>query len=161
MNTLPLLLCASSFVAALALPSMAFSAATVPVGPFHSIGLTGDAHVVIRYGTEQRVLLARGSTEFTHIVLDEPRSGSLEIEACRHVCRSDYAPVIEITTPELEGLAVKGDGKIEVDDTFPQQGTLAVAVSGDGSINAKGLRADSIHAAVNGDGQIISAPAAN
>lgn len=126
----------------------------VPVQPFHSVGLTGDAHVTIHYGPAQRVVLVNGSTEITHISVDEPRSGSLEIDACLHRCPSGYNPIIEITTPDIGGLAVKGDGLIEVVDRFPPRETLGVAVSGDGSIAAEHVHATTVHAAVHGDGQI-------
>lgn len=138
-------------------PSMAPAVAAetvIHVPPFHSVGVTGDAHVTIRYGAEQRVVLVNGSPDVTRIRVDEPRSGSLEIDACLHRCPSSYEPMIEITTPDIEGLAVKGDGTIEIVDSFPQRDTMGVAVSGGGSIKAERARADTIHAAVNGDGQI-------
>jgi hypothetical protein len=149
----PNLLFLVALAAIVAAPAFA-TEAVVPVPPFHSVGLTGDAHVTIRYGREQRVVLVNGSTDITRIRVDEPRSGSLEIDACPHRCPSSYDPTVEITTPDIEGLAVKGDGTIEVADNFPQRDTMGVAVSGDGSINAERVRADTIHAAVNGDGQI-------
>jgi hypothetical protein len=147
---LPLLVALAAIVAA---PASA-AETVVPVQPFHSVGLTGDAHVTIHYGREQRVVLGNGSTEITLISVDEPRSGSLEIEACPRRCASRYNPIIEITTPDIGGLAVKGDGVIEVVDRFPPCETLGVAVSGDGSIAAENVRATTVHAAVHGDGQI-------
>ncbi len=144
------------FLTALAglFPHATLAAETVSVTHFNSIGLKGDGHVTIRYGLQQRVVLVKGSTEFTHIYVDEPGSGSLEIDGCPRRCPRNYNPIIEITTPDIQGLAIKGDGVIDVADSFPQGDTLGVAVSGDGSIEAERLRATTVHAALHGDGKI-------
>jgi len=140
-------------VGTIAAPALA-AETLIPVQAFHSVGLTGDAHVTIHYGVQQRVLLVNGSTDLTRIRVDEPHNGSLEIDACPHRCPPSYEPTIEITTPDVDGLAVKGDGVIEVVDHFPPRETLGVAVSGDGSITAEHVHATTVRAAVHGDGQI-------
>jgi hypothetical protein len=147
--------CAAALTAGLALLPASFVVAreVIPTPHFDSVGVRGDAQVTIRHGAEQRVVLVKGNTRLTRIGVDEPRSGSLEIEDCTARCPQNY----EIITPEIAGLAVKGDGVIKVEGNFAERDRLGLAVAGDGDIEARAVPARTVDAAVNGDGHIAAA----
>jgi hypothetical protein len=124
----------------------------VPVGPFQGIGLNGGGHVVLKHGAVQRVVLLKGSTQYTRITIEHGKS--LQIDACNERCPNNYDLEIEITTPDVSALAVNGGGEIEARAGFPHQRELAVAVHGGGDIDLRAIAADSVSAAVHGGGDI-------
>jgi hypothetical protein len=137
--------------AGLCLSATAASAETpISVGPFNSVQLRGGGHVILHQGPTQRVTLLKGSTQFTKFKLE---GNQLIINACDGDCPHRYELEIEIISPRLEGLAVKGGGKIEATGTFAQQGKLGAAVSGGGTIDARAIAAEEVDAAVTGGGE--------
>ena len=128
------------------------SGAVVPVGHFDSVGLSGGGHVVLRYGTTERVTLLKGSTQYTHIIVENGRH--LKIEACRGDCPMQYDLEIEIVMPRVTAVAISGGGHIEGAPGFPTQGMITAAVHGGGSIDIRAIDATDATAAVNGGGHI-------
>ena len=128
----------------------------VPVSPFKSIGLRGGGHVVLQHGLTQRVTLVKGSTQFTSFDI---RSNELTINACNANCPNHYDLEIEIVSPDIDGVAIKGGGEIESRGDFPKQGKIGAAVAGGGSIDIRTMAADEVNAAVNGGGDIMTKPA--
>ncbi|HEX2590555.1 MAG TPA: DUF2807 domain-containing protein [Rhizomicrobium sp.] len=129
----------------------AFAGTVVAVPQFDGVGLEGGGHVVLKYGAQQRVTLVKGSTQFTDIRVEH---GSLKIDACNEHCPNHYDLEIEVITPSLKALAVRGGGEIESAAGFPAQNVISVAVSGGGDIKVKNVKADTINAAVHGGGSI-------
>lgn len=148
-----------SALAASALIAGAASAGTViPVGPFHSVGIDGMGHVTFKHGNVQRVVLVKGDTSNTKIYIDSP--GNLEIKSCSgswwsgHSCPWNYEVDVEITTPELHGVAISGSGKIDAQGPFPAQDRLNIAISGSGAIDLRNVPAHNVDTAIDGSGDV-------
>ncbi|HEY0625456.1 MAG TPA: DUF2807 domain-containing protein [Allosphingosinicella sp.] len=137
----------------------------VAVPQFEKIELRGGGTVRVRHGAQQRVTLIKGSTQYTSF--DVVRSGGnggadqLVIRACNEQCPQRYDLEIEVVTPDVDGLAIKGGGSIDVVEGFPRQSALAAAIHGGGQIDARALPASSVAAAVNGGGSLMVRPASS
>jgi Putative auto-transporter adhesin, head GIN domain len=131
---------------------VAFAQTTISVAPFNSVELRGGGHVTIRHGDAQRVTLIKGSTQFTHMHIEDGRK--LVIDACNRDCPHEYDLDIEIVTPDIEGVAISGGGSIQSADAFPGQHSVSAAVEGGGAIDIRSIDADAANAAINGGGKI-------
>ena len=114
-----LLVSTSSFAAAVMISTAAFSASTLPVGPFRSLELRGGGHVILRHGAAQRIKLIDGSTQVTRFRVKS--DGQLVIDACNKDCPRHYNLEVEIVTPRIEGVAIAGGGKLESESGFGRQ----------------------------------------
>jgi len=141
---------AASFAAA---PALAQEEVRVPA--FRQVELVGGGQVTLRHGPRQSVRLLRGSQQVSAFEVD--RDGRLRIRACRTSCRN-YDLRVEIVTPRIDALAIRGGGSIDAQGSFPGQGSLAAAVTGGGDIDARGLEARDVAAAVTGGGVIRTDP---
>lgn len=141
--------------AAAACPAAAQEPVALPA--FDQVELRGGGSVVVRHGPAQRVRLLHGSREITGFAVEE---GRLRIDACRSTCR-DYQLEIEIVTPRIRALSIRGGGQIEAAGAFPSQASLAAAVTGGGEIDARALDARNVAAAVTGGGSILTDPEAS
>lgn len=141
------------FASAAALLAVAPAPAQTPVAvpAFDSVELRGGGEVILRHGPTQRVTLRRGSREFTRFSVD--REGQLTIDACIRQCR-DYDLEVEIVTPAIEGVAIRGGGEIRTAGSFPDRGMLGVAISGGGAIDVSAIESGSVAAAIRGGGEI-------
>ncbi|HEX4535058.1 MAG TPA: DUF2807 domain-containing protein [Rhizomicrobium sp.] len=147
MKILPSLL----FAATIAVPFAASAQTVIPVAPFKSVGLSGGGQVTLHSGPVQRVVLTAGSTQYTSFRNED---GNLSIDACNSSCPSgEYVLRIDITTPDIEGVAVEGGGGIIGDAGLPAH-KLDAAVSGGGHIDMRAVHADAVNAAVDGGGHI-------
>lgn len=145
---------AATAAAALAVPASAQT--PIRVGAFDSIELRGGGEVTVRYGREHRVTLVSGDPNLASIEVDRDRD--LVIRPCRTSCRNQRLKV-EVVTPELNAVAIHGGGIIRTEGAFPARGSLALAVNGGGSLDARALRADAVATAINGGGRIRTSPA--
>jgi len=124
------------------------SGADVPVGHFSGVELRGGGHVVLRYGTTERVTLVSGSTQFTRFHIENGHT--LVIDACTYDCPSHYDLEVQIQTPRIEAVAIEGGGHIDLSTIAAAKGNAAV--NGGGRIR---IHADQhLTAAVNGGGSI-------
>lgn len=134
----------------------------VPVPSFRSIELNGGGRVILRHGPQQRVTLLSGSTEISRIeVGPSGRRGTgnpdqLVIDACRRSCNGRYQLEVEVVTPSIEGVAVKGGGRIQTVGAFPRQPRIGAAVHGGGQIDIRSLPARQVGAAISGGGNILT-----
>jgi len=128
------------------------SGTVVPVGHFDSVGLSGGGHIVLRYGTTERVTLLKGSTQYTHVTVENGHD--LKIDACNSDCPMQYDLEIEIVMPRVAAVAISGGGHVESAPGFPTQGMVEAAVHGGGSIDIRAINAADATAAVNGGGRI-------
>ena len=134
----------------------AFAGSDVSVAPFKSIQLRGGGHVVFQHGATQRVTLVKGSTEFTKFEIVD--GNTLRIDACNSNCPQHYDLEIDIVSPAIEGVAIKGGGHIESKGDFPKQDSIGAAVQGGGNIDIRSMSVDNVAAAVNGGGEIMTTP---
>jgi hypothetical protein len=149
---MPILACLA--VAAAAVPAAAQT--PVRVGAFDSIELRGGGEVIVRYGREQRVTILSGDPNLASIAVDD--EADLVIRPCRKSCRNQHLRV-EVVTDELEAVAISGGGIVRTEGAFPSRHTVALAVNGGGTLDARSLRADTVAAAINGGGRIRTSPA--
>lgn len=145
---------AAAAAAALAAPSAART--PVRVGAFDSIELRGGGDVVVRHGRTHSVTIVGGDPNLALIEVD--RDGDLVIRPCRRSCRNQRLSV-EVVTPELDAAAISGGGTIRTEGAFPARGSLALAVNGGGTLDARSIRSDSVAGAINGGGRIRTSPA--
>jgi Putative auto-transporter adhesin, head GIN domain len=130
----------------------AWAQEVVPTPHFDSVELEGGGHVVVRYGDAQQVRLIQGSTRFTRFTVEEGHK--LRIDACKDNCPHRYDLEVEITTPNIDALAVSGGGAIDSEGNFPAPHRLALAIDGGGKIDARAMNAEHAEAAVDGGGDI-------
>ena len=147
-------LCLTAAVAALVAAAPAAAQTPVAVGAFDSIELQGGGRVIVRHGPAQRVTLMRGDLETTRFTVN--RDGKLEIDACVRTCRN-YRLEVEIVTPALDALAIKGGGEMRTEGAFPRSNALALAVEGGGEIDATSFESAHVAAAIDGGGSIRTA----
>ena len=147
------ILAAGAALAALALPAAAQT--PIRVGAFDSIELRGGGEVTVRHGREHRVTLISGDPALASFEVD--RDGDLVIRPCRRSCRNQNLRV-EVVTPELDAVAIDGGGVIRTEGGFPARNSVALAVNGGGSLDARSLRAANVAAAINGGGRIRTSP---
>ena len=145
---------AATAAAALAAPAVAQT--PVRVGVFDSIELRGGGEVIVRHGREHRVTIVSGDPSLASIEVDGDRD--LVIRPCRSSCR-DQRLRVEVVAPELNAVAIHGGGTIRTEGAFPARGSLALAVNGGGSLDARALRADAVAVAIHGGGRIRTSPA--
>jgi hypothetical protein len=139
----------------------------IPVGHFRTIELQGGGRIILRHAPIQRVSIAEGNAQVSDIHLSSDRGGAgpdrqephrLIVDACRDRCPPNYHLVVEIDSPNVDALAVRGGGEIEVANGFPRMGNLAAAVEGGGRLDARALAASNIAAAVDGGGDLLVGP---
>ncbi|HEY2068501.1 MAG TPA: DUF2807 domain-containing protein [Rhizomicrobium sp.] len=150
MSPLRILLASTAIVS---LAGLAQAQTAVPVSHFDSVELEGGGHVVLKHGDVQRVMLIKGSTQFTTFETGS-NSHKLTIKTCNRDCPEQYDLEIEITTPDIPAVAIEGGGHIESDGAFPGQHAVTAAVHGGGNIDLRSINADDATAAVDGGGHI-------
>ena len=75
----------------------------VPVGPFRTIELNGNGHVLVRHAPVRQVRIVQGNSRISRIhVADQPggrrESGRLIVETCPNRCPIGYRLEVEIDT---------------------------------------------------------------
>lgn len=139
--------------AILPLAAVSGAAAQTPiaVAAFDEIELRGGGDVLIRHGARQRVTLLEGDRN--QASFDVERDGKLVIRPCRTSCRNQRLRV-EIVTPNLEAVAIRGGGSIRAEGGFPSEEAVAVAITGGGTIDTRAVPARDVAAAIVGGGLI-------
>jgi len=153
--------CFAALALALTAAAAPATAELVPVPRFKQIELRGGGQVVIRHGATQQVRLVKGSRTYSHIGIETERGGKtdrLVIEPCRRNCPRNFEFEVEIVTPDVHAVSVKGGGEIRTLGSFPAPESLALAVNGGGQIDARSVQAVSVAAAINGGGVILTRP---
>lgn len=137
-------------VAVLIAAAPAAAQGPIALPEFDEIELQGGGEVTIRHGAAQRVTMVRGDGTMTRFTVED---GRLEIDACIRRCR-DYDLEIEIVTPDVDALAIRGGGSIRAEGAFPDRDDLAVAVTGGGAIDIRPIHVREVAAAITGGGTI-------
>lgn len=128
---------------------------TRPVGPFTEVSLGGSAHVVLKQGSPQSVVVeasAEALAEFETVVKDQKLSLGNRNRMGNY---KDRGPVtVYITAPSLTALRVGGSGKFEVDGLLKAD-AMTLAVSGSGNLQVPQLTASSLETALSGSGDVV------
>ena len=146
----------------LAVAAPAAAQTPVPVGPFQAIELNGGGRVLVRHAATQQVRILQGNARISNIHLADgvsasgrrAGSGRLIVATCPNRCPIGYRLIVQVDTPDVEGLGVNGNGQIEVAPGFLRRGSIAAGVNGKGRIDARALAAAEASAGVNGEGEI-------
>jgi Putative auto-transporter adhesin, head GIN domain len=137
----------------LTLSALALSFATVlSVGEFRSIESANGRHVVVRYGATQRVSID-GDLRCSSVRVDGQR---LRIDSGEGKCPHRQRIHIEVVTPVLSAISVAQGGWVQVVGAFPAQPSIDVAVEQGGTIDARAIPADVVHASVYSGGRILT-----
>lgn len=144
------ILAAALLAAVAAIPS-AVAQTPISVGRFDSIELRGGGDLVIRHGAQQRVTMLSGDRALASFDVDH--QGTLVIRPCRTSCRNQRLRV-EVVTPTLDAVAIRGGGSIRAEAGFPAADTVALAVHGGGTIDTRAVPRRNVAAAIVGGGLI-------
>lgn len=144
----------------LCLAAVAAAQNAVSVGPFRSIEVNGGARVLVRHAAVQQVRVLQGNARISSIHLADAKGGGgkLIVDTCPNSCPIGYRLIVQVDTPDVGGLGVNGDGRIDVAPGFPRRDSLAVGVNGKGSVDARAIAAGQISAGLNGSGEISLGP---
>ncbi|HEX8193910.1 MAG TPA: DUF2807 domain-containing protein [Allosphingosinicella sp.] len=145
-----LILAAAALAGIAAVPG-ATAQTPISVPRFQGIELRGGGEMIIRHGAQQRVTLLSGDRALAGFDVD--RQGTLVVRPCRTSCRNQRLRV-EVVTPRLEAVAIRGGGTIRAEGGFPAADDVAVAVHGGGTIDTRAVPRRDVAAAVVGGGLI-------
>jgi hypothetical protein len=123
----------------------------ISVARFKGIELRGGGELVVRHGAQQRVTLLSGDR--AQAGFDVDRQGTLVVRPCRTTCRNQRLRV-EIVTPDLEAVAIRGGGSIRAEGGFPAGDDVAVAIHGGGTIDTRAVPRRTVAASIVGGGLI-------
>lgn len=147
------LLLAAIFATSFLMP--AADAGVVPVGAFNQVSLHGGGRIVLKHGATQSVALIRGSTDVTTFTVRNGRE--LVIDVCGAtvvMCPLGYDLEVEITSPDIQGIALHGGGEVVTEGSFPAQANLAAEIHGGGEIDLAAISARHVDAEIHGGGDI-------
>lgn len=127
---------------------------TRTVGTFTEVSLGGSAHVVLKQGSPQSVVVEASPealAEFETVVKDQKLSLGNRNRMGNY---KDRGPVtVYITAPSLTALRVGGSGKLEVSGPLKAD-AMSLAVSGSGDLQVPQLTAGSLETALSGSGNV-------
>ncbi|WP_210518136.1 head GIN domain-containing protein [Hymenobacter terricola] len=131
---------------------------TRSVGTFTEISLGGSAHVVVKQGSPQSVVVEASKedlADFETAVKDKQLRLGYRSDNGNMFNHKDHGPVtVYITAPSLTALRVGGSGKLEVEGHLKTE-ALSLAVSGSGNLQVPQLTASSVETAVSGSGDVV------
>ena len=130
---------------------------TRPVGSFTEISLGGSAHVVVKQGSPQSVVVEASPealAEFETVVKDQQLRLGYRNRSGGMFNNKDLGPVtVYVTAPDLAALRVGGSGKLEVSGALKAD-AMTLAMSGSGTLLVPQLTASSLETAVSGSGDV-------
>ena len=131
---------------------------TRPVGAFTEVSLGGSAHVVLKQGSPQSVVV-EGSPEalagFETLVTNQQlRLGYRRNTNSLFNYEDKGTVTVYVTVPRLTALRVGGSGKLEVDGPL-RADALALVVSGSGNLQVRQLAATRLETALSGSGTML------
>ena len=130
---------------------------TRPVSPFTEVSLGGSAHVVLKQGSPQSVVVEASTedlAEFETVVKDNQLRLGYRNDRNRMGNNRNHGSVtVYITAPTLTALRVGGSGKMEVDGSLKAD-AMTLAVAGSGSLLVPQLAASSLETALSGSGDV-------
>lgn len=150
---------------ALAVGTLSSFAATRPqadretrtVGAFTEISLGGSAHVVVKQGSPQSVVVEASKEDLadfeTEVKGNKLRLGYRQSAGGRLNYKNHGPVTVYVTAPSLTALRVGGSGKLEVNGPL-EADAMELAVSGSGDLVVPQLKAGHLETAVSGSGDV-------
>lgn len=130
---------------------------TRSVGVFTEVNLGGSAHVVLKQGSPQSVVVEASPealAEFETVVKDKQlRLGFRRDQGTSFNDRNRGPVIVYVTAPDLTALRVGGSGKLEVDGPL-RADDLTLAVAGSGNLQVPELTASRLETALAGSGGV-------
>ena len=130
---------------------------TRPVGAFTEVNLGGSAHVVLKQGSPQSVVVEASPealADFETVVKDQQLRVGYRSNSGNMLRYRDRGPVtVYVTAPTLTALRVGGSGKFEVDGPLKAD-ALTLAISGSGQLQVPQLTATNLETALSGSGNV-------
>ncbi len=131
---------------------------TRSVGAFTEISLSGSAHVVVKQGSPQRVVVEASKDDLadfeTEVQGSKLRLGFRQKPGGGMSSYKNHGPVtVYVTALSLTALRVGGSGKLEVNGPL-QADTMTLAVSGSGDLLVPQLQAGHLETTVSGSGDV-------
>ncbi len=131
---------------------------TRPVDAFTEINLGGSAHVVVKQGSPQSVVVEASPealAEFETVVKDRKLRLGYRNDKNNMGHYKDRGPVtVYVTAPDLTALRVGGSGKLEVDGPLKAE-NMTLAMAGSGNLQVPALTASSLETALAGSGDVV------
>ena len=131
-----------------------------PVGAFTEVNLGGAAHVVLRQGSPQSVVV-EGSPEALAAFETVVTGAQLHLRTRRDAegmglfARAERGPVtVYVTAPVLAALRVGGSGELAVEGPL-QSDALTLAMAGSGRLRVPQLTAGRLETALAGSGDVV------
>ena len=142
----------------IALALLAAAPAELNLPRFESIDVAGGGHVVLKHGPVQRVRLLQGDTAISRVAVERQGrdGGRLVVRPCEERCPRQYKLVVEVTSPRVNAVAVRGGGLIEAASGMAPARSVAAAVAGGGRIDLRAVETQTMAASVRGGGQILA-----
>lgn len=130
---------------------------TRPVGSFTAVSLGGSAHVVLKQGSPQSVVVEASPealAEYETVVDGQKLRLGYRRDLKDSWSIKNRGPVtVFITAPNVEALSVGGSGEIKVEGTL-KASKMALTVSGSGGVLVPELATESLESAVSGSGDV-------
>ena len=131
---------------------------TRSVGAFTEISLGGSAHVVVKQGSPQSVVVEASKEDLadfeTEVQGSKLRLGFRQKPGSGMFNYKNHGSVtVYVTAPSLTALRVGGSGKLEVNGSL-EADALTLAVSGSGDLVVPQLKAGHLETAVSGSGSV-------
>ena len=128
------------------------------VGSFTEISLGGSAHVVVKQGSPQSVVVEANQEDLadfeSEVQGNKLRLGFRQKPGGGLFNHQSHGPVtVYVTAPSLTALRVGGSGKLELSGPL-QADALVLAVSGSGDLLVPQLQAGHLETAVSGSGNL-------
>ena len=131
---------------------------TRSVGSFTEISLGGSAHVVVKQGSPQSVVVEASKEDLadfeTEVQGNKLRLSFRQKPGSGMFNYKNHGPVtVYVTAPSLTALRVGGSGKLEMNGPL-EADALTLAVSGSGDLVVPQLKAGHLETAVSGSGDV-------
>ena len=131
---------------------------TRPVGVFTEVHLGGSAHVVVKQGSPQSVVVEASPealAEFETVVKDKQLRLGFRRDNDHKSNYKDKGPVtVYVTAPDLMALKVAGSGLLEAEGPVKAD-AMTLAMAGSGKLRVAQLTAGSLETALAGSGDVL------
>ena len=129
---------------------------TRTVGAFTGISLGGSAHVIVKQGSPQSVVVEASPealAEFETVVDGQQLRLGYRHDKNNHKYKDRGPVTVYVTAPSLAALKVGGSGKLEVDGPLKAD-AMQLAVAGSGYLQVPQLTADALETVLSGSGDV-------